>query len=318
MNFFRFALIGVTICLALTTGCKSRDDDYLVGTLERDRIVLTAERSEPVVTMHVREGDRLAAGDPILQLDPARALAERDRLQAGLDQARRRVDELVRGPRKESIREARARLAASEARSENASQELRRFEQLASENLASTSQLDNARTAHTRAAAERDAMRAALDTLLDGTTVEELDQARAQVDAAAAAVRMQDILVGRLAITAPRAGRIEVLPYKMGSQPPQGADVAILLAHGAPHARVHVPVSMRDRFAEGANVPVRVPGFGEFTGRVRWVSSDAAFTPYYALTQHDRGHLSHAAEIDLEGDEANELPTGIPVEVVAQ
>lgn len=316
MTFSRFAVVGATAWLLLLTGCESGDDDYLVGTLERDRIVLTTERSEPVITTHVREGDRLAAGDPILQLDPSRALAEREQLSAQLEQARRRVDELVRGPRKENIREARARLAASEAQSENALQELRRVEQLARDELASASQLDNARTAHASAVAERDATRAMLATLLDGTTVEELDQARAQVDAAAAAVRMQDILVDRLAIAAPRAGRVEALPYETGSQPPQGAGVAILLADGAPHARVHVPVSMRDRFAEDSHVLVRVPGFGEFTGRMRWVSSDAAFTPYYALTQHDRGHLSHAAEIDLEGDGVNELPAGIPVEVV--
>jgi len=48
---------------------------------------------------------------------------------------------------------------------------------------------------------------------------------------------------------------------------------------------------------------------------VRTLAHDAAFTPYYALTQHDRGRLSYLAEVDLEGANLDALPTGVPVEV---
>jgi HlyD family secretion protein len=47
---------------------------------------------------------------------------------------------------------------------------------------------------------------------------------------------------------------------------------------------------------------------------VRTVSQDAAFTPYYALTERDRGRLAYVAKIDLEGEAARELPTGLPLE----
>ena len=43
-------------------------------------------------------------------------------------------------------------------------------------------------------------------------------------------------------------------------------------------------------------------------------ASDAAFTPYYALTERDRGRLSYEAKVDLTGDRER-LPDGIPVEV---
>ena len=48
-------------------------------------------------------------------------------------------------------------------------------------------------------------------------------------------------------------------------------------------------------------------------GRVRWVSADASFTPYFALTEHDRSRLSYLAEIDLE--DARDLPSGLPLQV---
>jgi HlyD family secretion protein len=49
------------------------------------------------------------------------------------------------------------------------------------------------------------------------------------------------------------------------------------------------------------------------TGTVRWVSADASFTPYFALTEHDRSKLSYLAEVDL--PEASSLPSGVPLEV---
>jgi HlyD family secretion protein len=45
------------------------------------------------------------------------------------------------------------------------------------------------------------------------------------------------------------------------------------------------------------------------------ISSEAAFTPYYALTERDRDHFSYLAEIDLVDEAARDLPTGLPVEV---
>jgi HlyD family secretion protein len=60
---------------------------------------------------------------------------------------------------------------------------------------------------------------------------------------------------------------------------------------------------------------VRIEGVeGALAARVRSVSQDATYTPYFALTQHDRGRLSYVAELDLTEDAARGLPSGLPVE----
>lgn len=318
MNTARLnANVIAMLVVLMAAGCERSDVPALVGTLERDRVTIPAELSEPIVRIHVHEGDAVSGGDVILELDDARASAERDRLAALANAWKRRVDELVRGPRKESIREARARLAAAEGQRQAAQHEYARVSALHAESLASEAALDAARAARDARQGEHDAARASLEALLEGTTIEELDQARAQLDAAQAALRAQELLIARLTVTAPRDARIEALPYRQGAQPPRGADVVVLLASGAPHARVYIPVAWRASFTEGAPVSVNVPGFGSYAGRVRWVSSDAAFTPYFALTEHDRDRISHVAEITLLDDAANDLPAGLPVEVFA-
>ena len=74
----------------------------------------------------------------------------------------------------------------------------------------------------------------------------------------------------------------------------------MLLDSSRTFARVYVPEHLRADIVPGKSIEVRVDGVDKtFTGRVRWVSSDASFTPYFALTEHDRSRLSYLAEIDI-------------------
>lgn len=312
---FRNCAQAVLMLLVLA-GCNGEGEYPVVGTLERDRIALAAELAEPVARIHVREGEMVEAGTVLVELDTRRAKADLARLEAAAERARRRLDELLRGPRQEAIDEARARLAAAESALATARHELQRVERLEARNLASESQLDSVTNARDQALGEYDAARAALAALVEGTTVEELDQARAAVREAEAAVERQRVSVERLTVTAPRAARIEALPFELGETPRTGEAVALLRAvDHPPYARVYVPAELHRQFQSGERVRVRIEGHGERTGRVRYIASEAAYTPYYALTEHDAGRLSYLAEIDLEN--AGDLPSGVPVRAVA-
>jgi HlyD family secretion protein len=109
-------------------------------------------------------------------------------------------------------------------------------------------------------------------------------------------------------------GVVESLPFRLGERPARGQTVIILLADERTFARVHIPEPLRTRIALGDAALIRIDGHtDEYPGRVRWISSEAAFTPYYALTQHDRSRLAYLAEIDLV--DAVNLPAGVPAEV---
>jgi HlyD family secretion protein len=92
--------------------------------------------------------------------------------------------------------------------------------------------------------------------------------------------------------------------------------VVVMLADGTPYARVYVPENRRAQFVPNTRVAVHVDGVNtSLSGTVRFVSAEAAFTPYYALTQEDRAQLSYLAEIDVTDSAALQLPSGIPVQV---
>jgi HlyD family secretion protein len=304
------------LCL-LIAACNGNDAGLpLVGTLERDRIEVVAEAHESIAALEVSEGDTVQAGDVLARQDDTRLRAQVARAQAGLDRSRARLDELLRGPRREAIDEARARLEGATARQATDEREYTRVADLVERGLVSRSQLDEALARRDRSRAERSEAAAQLAALLEGTTVEELEQARASVAEAEATLADASIAHARLTLRAPRDGRVDALPYKLGDRPQAGATVVVLLAAQAPYARIHVPEPLRARITPGVAAVVHVDGVsGSFDGEVRSVSSDPDFTPYFALTERDRGRLSFAAEVTLTGEPALELPAGLPVQV---
>lgn len=304
------------VALLFATGCQRNAGLEVVGTLEWDRIELTAEAAEPIVGFAVREGETVTAGQVILSQDARRMQAQLDQANALLAQQEARLAELRRGPRTELITQARAQLEGAAGTLASARHELDRVRPLVDKKLLSPQDLDKAQAAYDTALAARDAARAILAERETGSTSEELDQAVAARDAASASARALAVGLERLTVRAPRAGVVDDLPLELGERPQAGAVVAVLLAGDAPHARVYLPEPLRAQVRTGSTATVHIDGIDRpFRGHVRRISADPAFTPYYSLTAHDRSRLSYLTEVELDGDEAHELPAGIPLQV---
>jgi len=310
------ARIGILAALALSACAGGDDPQDVLGTLERDRLELIAESNERLVELFVEEGDRVTAGAPLARQEAGAMEPRLAQSRASLAEAERRLGDLVEGPRSREIDEARATLKGAESTLTTERREYQRVADLVERKLLSASDLDQARARRDAAQAARDEARARLRLLEEGTRPEQLAQARAAVDRAKAAVAELMVSAERYSVRAPRPGLIEALPYEVGERPPVGAPLVIMLADGAPYARVHVPEPLRVAFAAGTAVEVRIDGVTDpLPGTVRYVSSQASFTPYNSLTQKDRSRLAYLAEITLEGDAASKLPAGVPVEV---
>ncbi|MGB5817498.1 MAG: HlyD family efflux transporter periplasmic adaptor subunit [Thermoanaerobaculia bacterium] len=307
----------VSLFLVTLAGCEQEDSPLpIVGTLERDRLELVAEAQEQIVEVLVTEGDRVQKEQLLVRLEAGVFEAKLEEARAAGQRAEQRHAELVRGPRKERIQEARARLDGAADKLEAERREYERIQKLVDDELLTASDLDRAFATRQVALAEHDRAAADLTELLEGTTPEELAQTQAVVAETAAAVRRLEVIADRLLIRAPRDGIIEALPYKLGERPPAGASVVVMLADTAPYARVHVPESLRARVAAGLEAQVTIDGLDRvYPGAVRYVAAEASFTPYYSLTQRDRSRFSYVAEITLTTEEARDLPTGLPVEV---
>ena len=306
--------LAITAAL-LAAGCQRPHEQEMLGTLEWDRVAVAAEVSEPILRIAVKEGDAVHAGDPILELDPRRTDAGLAQAKADASRAEAALAELRHGTRIETIDAARATLAGAESTQQNARRERDRLAEIRKRGLIAQADVDNAETRLRTATAQANSARANLAELLNGTRIEDIEQAEAALAAAQANVEHLALTRARLDVRAPADGRVDALPFKLGDQPPLGATVVSLLSGPAPYARIYVPASQRAHLAQGTRCRVRVEGVeAAFTASIRSLRSDPAFTPYFALTGDDASRLAYRAELVLDGDAARTLPAGLPAQ----
>lgn len=303
------------IVFFLVTGCSSPDSQKALGTLERDRVTFLATASEIIRALPVAEGVPVKAGQVLVRLDTQNQQAVLARAVAAKAKAEAYLSRLTNGERPEDIASAQALVTQAKAHFIAAEKTYTRKAELVEKRLVSQSEKDNA-------LAVRDSARAALKSaeekfskLTAGARAEDIDQAKAELEAAKAEAILQKQKLDELTIVATRDGILDSLPYNLGERVPLNGIVAVIQANTTPYARVYVPAHYRVKFIPGQRVSVYVDDIDHaFEGTVRWISNSPSFTPYYALTENERSRLMYLAKIDL-GETAIKLPSGVPAQV---
>ncbi|MEM7173013.1 MAG: HlyD family efflux transporter periplasmic adaptor subunit [Pseudomonadota bacterium] len=311
---FSFALLAL-FSTALLGACDEGPSGVALGTLERDRVALTATADEVIVALPVSRGTYVDKGTVLVRLDDRGQKAEVERWTAEVALAQANLDEKRAGPREEDIAQARAQVAASQAKVVEAETAFTRFEKLVSSGTTSQAKYDLVLSARDVARAELQRNQENLKELLSGTRLEDLQKAEAELGIAQANLKYAEKILDDLTVKASRDGWIDSLPWNLGERVTSGSPVAIMLAGAAPYARVYVPEPYRTKIKQGDKLMIHVDSLANpIEGEVRWISSDPSFTPYYGLNEEDRARLMYLAEVQLP-DSASELPNGVPVEI---
>ena len=98
----------VAALLLQLTACGD-ESPRVLGTVERDRLTLTAPVGELINRINVVEGQQVQAGEVLLELDSTAAKARLGQRQAELKQAQAKLEEAVTGSRRRGARTSRRR-----------------------------------------------------------------------------------------------------------------------------------------------------------------------------------------------------------------
>ncbi|WP_420028997.1 HlyD family secretion protein [Photobacterium halotolerans] len=304
----------MVLTLLLLVGCDNRPSSLALGTLERDRITLTATANEIIRDMPVAEGQPVQAGEVLVRLDTTRQGATLAQVKSEQARAAAYLLRLTNGERVEDIAAAKAQLEQANARLTDAEKNYLRRESLVRQKLISVAERDTAKAERDSARAQVAEARENFTKLTRGERIEDIQQAQAALEAATANVALQQQIFNDLTVVATRDGILDSLPYNLGERVPMSAVVAVIQASSQPYARVYVPEPYRVALQSGSVAKVYVDGVSEpFEGTLRWIATEPAFTPYYALNEDDRARLVYLAEFDL--SDAGSLPSGVPVQV---
>ncbi len=309
------AALTTSLFLLLIVGCENKSPAIALGTLERDRIAHTATVNEVIVALPISAGSFVKKGQVLVVLDNTHQKALVAKAQAELEQAQANLEKLRRGARAEEVAAASAKVQGANAALVESEANYLRAKNLAKSNLTSQANLNRTLANRDENAARLNAAKEELKQLTNGTRIEDLRMGEALLAATRAVLASENKKLADLTIIATRDGILDNLPWNLGERVTMASPLAIVLAGKSPYARVYIPEPYRVKVNIGDALIVHVDGLeNTITGKVRWIATEPAFSPYYALNQAERARLVYLAEVQLPDGES-QLPNGLPAQV---
>lgn len=269
----------------------------LSGSIEANTVQVGSLLGGRVAAVHVKEGDVVQAGRPLVTFEPDLRDLEIAQQRATVTQARAELAKVKRGPREEELRQAQINWQSAET-------DRRRFEALLRSGAISQRDYDatqvKAATAHeTLLAAQR------------GGRLEDVAAAEAALAQAEEHLAFLERQHKELVVTAPSTGIVETFDLRPGDLAAANQPVATLLEPDQIWVRVYVPEIQLGRVKLGQPAAVHVDTFPHrsFPGRVVEIRTQAEYTPRNIQTLDQRSDQVFGVKVAI--DPTPELKPGM-------
>jgi len=311
-------LIAVIAAAAAACGTKAEPGTvHLNGRLEAPLVDLAPKVTGRVMSVAVREGDRVKAGDLLITLDLGdTALAvERDR--HGVESARARLEDLSVGSRQAEVAAAEAQLADRQAAVDLAERELQRQQLLLSRAVGAERDFDRAKTELERAQAAARISEEQLALTREGFRRWQTAQARSEVDKARAQLKQSEVVAAERELRAPADGMVTHRMVEPGQLLGAGQTGITLALTSRLYVRTFVPETRLGAVRPGQHAKVSVDAFPNetFDAVLSEISPDPEYTPKTVETKAERINLVYGAKADLVSGWASRLVPGQPADI---
>jgi multidrug efflux pump subunit AcrA (membrane-fusion protein) len=214
----------------------------LVGTvMPRRESVVASEVEGPIQALDIEEGQPVSAGDVICQVDRTVHQLMVDEARGRLDALKAKLDELINGTRPEEIKRLKAAVDEADAMEKKWSFERDRVRGLQERNASSEKELHDTEMEYIAAQQRLAKARAELEEAVNGPRAETIAQARADVVAQEATVRLLERDLAKTKITAPFTGFVVKKRTEVGEWISEGGPVCEMVELDRVKVRIDVP-----------------------------------------------------------------------------
>jgi len=317
------AVLALLALAALGYWVFGRDDDdsriVLQGNVDLRQIELPFNDSERIAEVLVDEGATVKAGQVLARLDTGRLLPRVAQAEARAAAQREILKKLRNGARPEEVAQARAALAAAQAEALNATSQLQRLRSISDESKGraiSPQDLEAATAAARMSEAQAESSRKALELTLAGPRQEEIDQAKAQLDAAEAELALLQRQLADAELVAPTDGVIRNRLMEPGELATPQRPVFAIAITTPKWVRAYLSEAELSRIALGAPARITMDSAPNdpLEGKVGFISSTSEFTPKTVQTEELRTSLVYEIRVFVD-DPENRLRLGMPATV---
>jgi HlyD family secretion protein len=270
---------------------------FATGYAEGEFILVAPTAVSQIKQITVARGDRVEAGEILVEMqrrDTAIAVAE---AKAGLAQAQAHLADLKEGKRPEEIRVIEANLAAANAQAVEANRTRDRITSLAARGAATNSQKDDAITAAQIAAAKVAQTAAELAVARLPSRPQAIAQAEALVRAANAALSRAVWNHEQRTLTLSQPVTVFDVIRHEGEIAGPTAPILSVLGDGAVKLRLYVPETAISRIRIGETLEVACDGCrDDLTARITYIAGEPEFTPPVIYSLQNRQKLVYLIE----------------------
>jgi HlyD family secretion protein len=301
---------------AALAACTRIDPDRFSGYAEGEFVYVGPAVAGRLQTLAVQRGQRVESGALLFRLEPDPERHERAAAAARAEQAAAQAANLRKGKRVDEIRSVEQQLAQARAALALSTSELARSEALVKQGFLSPNRLDELRATRDRDGARVAEMQAQLQVARTAARPDEIAAAEAEQRVAESELAGSRWREEQTRAQAPVAGVVQDVLYRAGEWVAQGAPAIALLPDGAVKLRFFVPQEALARIAPGDVVQVGCDGCpAGLTAQVRFVSTQAEFTPPVIYSNESRAKLVFMVEAQPQGEGAERLRPGQPIDV---
>lgn len=294
----------------------------LQGNVDLRQVELPFNDSERIAEVLVEEGSTVKAGQVLARLDTGRLLPRVAQAKARAAAQREALRKLQNGARPEEVAQARAALAAAKAEAANAASQMQRLRSISDESKGraiSPQDLEAATAAARMSEAQAESTNKALELTLAGPRQEDIDQAKAQLDAAEADLALLERQLADAELVAPTDGVIRNRLMEPGELATPQRPVFALAITTPKWVRAYLSEAELSRVALGAAARVTMDSAPDapLQGKVGFISSTAEFTPKTVQTEELRTSLVYEVRV-LVDDPEDRLRLGMPATVAIE
>ena len=313
------------------------------GRIEGDHYIVAGKASGRIMKLGAREGDYVKKGQIMVQLDDARVSAGVARAKAGVVASKARFSaaqiklEILKkdvplkiDTAKADVSHVKAQLVAAKAGARQAGKDAARMKILLKEGAVEKHRSEEADLAWTAKRSglitAREALKQAQKHLAEAelgwarikAMEDEVKGYKAQVAQAEAALTEARSLLDDLTIHAPATGVITTRIVNTGEVVAAGSPMFDIVDLDRLYLKVYIPEKVIGKVRLGLPAHIYTDAFPDkpFPAKIRYIASQAEFTPKEVQTPDERVKLVYAVRLYLDSNPEHCLTPGLPADAV--
>lgn len=287
MKVSKWISVLCSVVMLCCTACHERSRDFdACGQIEATEVVVSAESNGKIMRMDVEEGDQLAKGTCVGNIDSVQTYLQKKELEGRKVNAESRIVDI------------RQQLASQYDRLSNLKKDRERFKALLSKDAGTQKQVDDIESqiavTESEIAAQRQTYEKSNAGVRDEMAVYDVQ------------IAQRSDQLAKCRIVAPISGTVLTKYAEAGEMVTTGKPLFKMADMGRVYVRAYLTTAQLADVKVGDAVRVVVEDGSaqprSYEGKMTWISDEAEFTPKNIQTKDERADLVYATKVTVEND----------------